>query len=123
MRLGIRKGTITGKLVSRLSAIGTKSEGPDYFLLPIGEFARWKEIHVGKKVMRWMKDPILHDLVGKIISINGEIIETKDTITIDYDEAVYDGKVIPALPQDDEEVMSPEEREVMMRKYLRSIMK
>ncbi|MHA1518582.1 MAG: hypothetical protein ACTSVZ_05990 [Promethearchaeota archaeon] len=107
--MGVRKGTISGKLISRLSAIGTLSEGPIYFILPTGEYSKWKEIPVRKKVMRWMKDRILHDLVGEIISINGEIIETKDTITIDYDEVVHNGKVIPALKQNSKVVLSPEE--------------
>ena len=107
--LGVRKGTISGKLISRLSAIGSLSEGPIYFILPTGEYAKWKEIPVRKKVMRWMKDRILHDLVGEIISINGEIIETKDTITIDYNEVVHNGKVIPALTQNSKVALSPEE--------------
>jgi hypothetical protein len=116
--LGFRKGTITGKLISRLSAIGTKSEGPIYFILPTGEYAKWKEISVGTKVMRWMKDPILHDLVGETISINGEIIETKDTITIDYDEVVHNGTVIPAIKQNSEKVLSPEEFDEKLAKWI-----
>jgi hypothetical protein len=120
IRLGIRKGTITGTLISRLSAVGTKSEGPIYFICPIGEYTRWKEISVGTKVMRWMKDPILHDLIGEIISINGEIIETKDTITIDYDEVVHNGKVIPALPQDNIEVLTPEEFDDRLKKIIKT---
>ena len=61
--MGIIKGSITGKLISRIDAVGTKSEGPKYFLLPMGEFKKWGEIPVRKKTMRWMKDRILHDLV------------------------------------------------------------
>ena len=107
--MGIIKGTITGKLISRVDAVGTKSEGPKYFLLPTGEFKKWREIPVRKKTMRWMKDRILHDLVGEIITINGEIIETKDTITIDYDEVVHNGKIIPALTQNSKKILTPEE--------------
>jgi len=107
--LGVIKGIITGKLISRLSAIGTKSEGPIYFILPTGEYSKWKEILVRKKEMRWMKDPILHDLVGEIISIKGEIIETKDSITIDYDEVIHNGIAIPALPQNNKKELSLEE--------------
>ncbi len=107
--MGVIKGKITGKLISRLTAVGTKSEGPIYFLLPMGEFKKWQEIPVRKKSMRWMKDRILHDLVGEIITINGEIIETKDTITIDYDEVVHNGKIIPALTQNSKKILTPEE--------------
>lgn len=107
--MGIFKGAITGKLISRVDAVGTRSEGPIYFLLPTGEFKKWREIRVGKRTMRWMKDPILHDLVGEIITINGEIIETKDTITIDYDEVVHNGKIIPSLPRHGKKVLTPEE--------------
>ena len=105
--MGVRKGTITGKLIARLSAVGTRSEGPIYFILPTGEYAKWKEIPVRKKVMRWMKDRVLHDLVGEVISVNGEIIETKNTITIDYNEIVHNGKII--LPQNWKKILTPEE--------------
>ena len=102
--MGIIKGTITGKLISRVDAEGTLSEGPKYFFLPTGEFKKWGEIPVRKKTMRWMKDHILHDLVGEIITINGEIIETKDTITMDYDDVVHNGKIIPALTQNSKKI-------------------
>jgi hypothetical protein len=116
--LGVKKGTITGKIISRLSAVGTRSEGPIYFILPTGEYAKWKEIPVRKKMMRWMKDPILHDLVGEILSLNGEIIETKDTITIDYDEVVHNGTVIPALKHGGKVILTPEEAdEGFMKSY------
>ena len=63
-----------------------------------------------------MKDRILHDLVGEIITINGEIIETKDTITIDYDEVVHNGKIIPALAQNDKKILTPEEGDARLMK-------
>ena len=112
--MGIIKGSITGKLVSRVAAVGTKSEGPKsegpiYFLLPTGEFKKWREIPVRKKTMRWMKDRNLHGLVGEIITINGEIIETKDTITIDYEDFVHNGKNIPAITQISKKILTPEE--------------
>ena len=107
--MGIIKGSISGNLISRVDAVGSLSEGPIYFLLPEGKFKKWHEIPVRKKTMRWMKDGILHDLVGEIITINGEIIETKDTITIDYDEVVYNGKIIPALHQNSKVIQTPDE--------------
>ena len=102
--MGIFKGTITGKLISRLTGEGTMSEGPIYFIIPTGEFKKWREITVRKKSMLWMKDPVLHDFIGEIVTINGEIIETKDTITIDYDEVVHNGKIFPALKQNSKEL-------------------
>ena len=114
--MGVIKGTMTGKLISRVSAAGTLSEGPIYFLIPTGEYAKWGEIPVRKKTMRWMKDRILHDLVGEIITINGEIIETKDTITIDYDEVVHNGRIIPALAQNSKKILTPEEVDAGFRK-------
>ena len=94
--MGIYQGTITGKLISRQTAVGSRSEGPVYFLIPSDEYQKWEEIPIRKRIMRWMKDPVLHDLVGETISITGEIIETRDTITMEFTELTYNGKTIPA---------------------------
>ncbi len=82
--MGIYNGTISGRLISRTIAKGTRSEGPEYSIIPTGEFARWKEIQVSKKVHRWQKDPILEEFVGLDAAIFGEIIETRYTISLDY---------------------------------------
>lgn len=107
--MGIYNGKITGKLVSRNAWVGTRSEGPVYYILPTDEYEKWGEIPVRKKILRWMKEPVLHELIGEIITIKGEIIETKDTITMDYTEVVHNGKVIPASKKSGKVVISREE--------------
>ena len=69
--MGIFKGSINGKLLSRLAGEGTLSEGPIYFIIPSGDFAKWKEIEVRKNSELWMKDPVLDDFVGKKITVKG----------------------------------------------------
>lgn len=83
--MGIVKKEIRGILTSKQEGIGTKSEGPSYWLEPIDEYKeRWSEILIRKQTMMWQKDPALHDHLGKKVLIFGEIMETKHTITIDY---------------------------------------
>jgi RecJ-like exonuclease len=61
-----------------------KSEGPQYWIQPIDDYKeRWAEVTVRKTVQRWQNDPLLHDLIDKMVVIRGEIIETKSTITVD----------------------------------------
>jgi len=77
---------ITGILSVKIARIGTKSEGPDYYIKPLDEYAnRWSEILVRKKTHLWQNDPILHKHIDKKVLILGEIIETKSTITVDYE--------------------------------------
>ena len=82
----IYKGNIYGKLIAKIEGTGTRSEGPEYYLIPEGKYKHWGEILLTKKVMMWQEDPILHKLVGKKVEIFAEFIETKDTISIDYIE-------------------------------------
>ena len=84
--MGIYKDTIEGKLIARRQAVGNLSEGPAYILIPTGKFARWGKIELRKKVMRWQNDPVLHGYIDQTVSIVAEIIETKDTITVEYIE-------------------------------------
>ncbi|GAH20336.1 unnamed protein product [marine sediment metagenome] len=77
---------ITGILSVKIARIGTKSEGPDYYIKPLDEYAnRWSEILVRKKTHLWQNDPVLHKHIDKKVLILGEIIETKSTITVDYE--------------------------------------
>ncbi|MHA1917647.1 MAG: hypothetical protein ACTSUV_04970 [Candidatus Ranarchaeia archaeon] len=80
----IYNGTLRGKIISKVKGKGTKSEGPEYYLIPEGEYAKWGELLLRKKVMMWQKDPVLHDFVGSNVKIIAEIIETQDTISVDY---------------------------------------
>ena len=77
---------ITGILSAKIARIGTKSEGPDYYIKPLDDYAtRWSEINVWKKTQLWENDPVLHKFINKKVLILGEIIETKSTITVDYE--------------------------------------
>ena len=51
---------ITGILSAKIARIGTKSEGPDYYIKPLDDYAnRWSEILVWKKTHLWENDPCL----------------------------------------------------------------
>ena len=77
---------IRGNLFAETVAIGTKSEGPKYYLQPLDDYAnRWSKILVRKKTLLWQNDPVLHKHLDKKVLILGEIIETMSTITIDYE--------------------------------------
>jgi len=77
---------ITGILSVKIARVRTKSEGPDYYIKPLDDYAnRWSEINVRKKTHLWETDPGLHKFIDKKVLILGEIIETKSTITIDYE--------------------------------------
>ena len=77
---------ISGILFSETVAEGSLSEGPRYYIQPLDDYAsRWSQILVRKQVHLWQNDPMLHKFIGKKIRILGEIIETKSTITVDYE--------------------------------------
>ena len=77
---------ITGVLYAKTAGVGTKSEGPIYYIKPLDDYAnRWSEILVRKKTHLWENDPVLHKFIDKKVLILGEIIETKSTITVDYE--------------------------------------
>ena len=77
---------ITGILSAKIVGVGTKSEGPKYYIKPLDDYAnRWSEILVRKKTHLWQDDPVLHKYIDKKVLILGEIIETKSTITVDYE--------------------------------------
>ena len=79
---------IKGKLIAKTVGEGSLSEGPKYWIQPIDEYKnRWDEILVRKTVNLWENDPLLHDLIDKMVIIRGEVIETKSTITMDPVEA------------------------------------
>ena len=77
---------ITGILSAKIVGVGTLSEGPKYYIKPLDDYAnRWSEILVRKKTHLWENDPGLHKFIDKKVEIRGEIIETKSTITVDYE--------------------------------------
>ena len=77
---------ITGILCAKIVGVGTKSEGPEYYIKPLDDYLnRWSIILVRKKTHLWQNDPVLHKHIDKKVLILGEIIETKSTITVDYE--------------------------------------
>jgi len=77
---------ISGMLFAEIAGKGTKSEGPIYYLQPLDDYAnRWSKILVRKKTHLWENDPVLHKFIDNKVLILGEIIETKSTITVDYE--------------------------------------
>ena len=83
---------ITGILFAKLIGQGTMSEGYNYYLKPLDEFAqRWPEVLVRKTTPLWQNDPNLHVFLDKKVEIIGDIIEVKKSaisgsITVDYKE-------------------------------------
>lgn len=62
---------LNGFLFSKLAAIGTRSEGPIYFLQQFDE----KEIPIVKKAHLWEEDPVLQKHLGKKVTIHGRLVE------------------------------------------------
>lgn len=58
-----------GYLFSKLAAIGSRSEGPQYFLQQFN----YEEHAVIKQVFMWQQDPILHPFLNKKVTIEGEM--------------------------------------------------
>ena len=77
---------ITGILSVEIVGKGSMSEGPEYYLQPLDDYAsRWSKILVRKQAHLWENDRVLHQFIGKKVVILGKIIETKSTITVDYE--------------------------------------
>lgn len=58
-----------GYLFSKLDNIGSRSEGPKYFL----QYFDYNESIVEKKVALFQKDPTLHEFLNKKVTIVGEL--------------------------------------------------
>ena len=81
----MREDDITGILIAKIIGKGSRSEGPQYWIQPLDDYKNhWDEILVRKKTPMWQEDANLHGFIGKKVIIHGEVIETKDSITIDY---------------------------------------
>lgn len=61
---------LEGYLFARLTAIGSKSEGPLYYL----QLWNDKEVIIEKKVKPWQNDPVLHGCLGQKVVIHGKLI-------------------------------------------------
>lgn len=58
-----------GYLFTKLAAIGTKSEGPVYFL----QQKDYSEIQIKKIAHPWEVDPMLHQFIARKVLVTGEI--------------------------------------------------
>jgi len=90
-----------GYVFSKLHAIGTKSEGPAYFL------QQWdyREIQIAKKAHLWEDDPALHQFLGKKATIEGSL----DQNIIHYDKITgYQPSKEPELQKKLEVRVKPE---------------
>jgi len=67
--------TFKGYMFTKLDNIGSKSEGPKYFLQLLEK--PYDEVVVAKRVELWQEDPMLHQFLGKKVTIEGEIIDKK----------------------------------------------
>jgi len=66
-----------GEILSKKSRIGTRSEGPEYFLKleKPNEFGE-SELSIRKVVHLWQEDPVLQKCVEKRVELKGESIYT-----------------------------------------------
>ena len=69
--------TFNGFLFSKLGRIGTKSEGPDYFL----QLKDYSEVPIIKKAELWQPDPELQKCLGKKV----EIVAKHDPTYLEYE--------------------------------------
>jgi hypothetical protein len=70
-----------GFMFSKLHLIGSKSEGPRYFLQQFD----YSEIPIAKKVELWREDLTLQKVLGTKVTIVGEMLDQ---------EIIYD-KILP----------------------------
>ncbi|MEI8202531.1 MAG: hypothetical protein WCH34_05935 [Bacteroidota bacterium] len=62
---------LKGFLFSKLANIGSKSEGPAYFL----QLQNYEEIKIEKKATLWEIDKTLQPFLGKKVEIEGYFVE------------------------------------------------
>jgi hypothetical protein len=69
---------LSGFLFSKLGRIGSRSEGPDYFLQQFDRSERpivEKVIPIHKEVHLFEKDPVLEKYLAMEVTIRGRIVE------------------------------------------------
>jgi hypothetical protein len=62
---------LLGTLLSRTERVGTRSEGPEYYL----RTDDGSEIHVVKNALPWKKDKVLHKAVDREVWIPGALVD------------------------------------------------
>ena len=78
MREVIYLKEFNGILKMKKERVGTRSEGPEYYLklFKPNEFGQ-KELQIRKTGLLWEKDPILHNFIDKNVHIIGESVISK----------------------------------------------
>lgn len=67
-----------GILISKTERIGTRSEGPEYYIkLEEPNHFGQTELAIRKEVHLWQEDPVLHPLIGQKVLLEGEPLYTK----------------------------------------------
>jgi hypothetical protein len=64
---------LLGTLLSRNERVGTRSEGPEYYL----RTDDGREIHVVKNALPWKKDKVLHKMVDREVWIPGALVDSE----------------------------------------------
>lgn len=64
-----------GYLFAKLDRIGSKSEGPEYFLQQWDNQGKARDTPIQKKAELWKIDPKLHKFLGQKVTILGTIKE------------------------------------------------
>lgn len=64
-----------GFLFSKLFRIGTRSEGPEYFLQDLQQQENNLELEIKKQVELWQEDPRLQLFLGHKVTIRGELVD------------------------------------------------
>ena len=67
-----------GYLYAKLSDIGTKSEGPRYYLQSLSKNDNAKDYEIHKVTEAWMTDPSLHQHLAEKVIVKGSL--KKDVI-------------------------------------------
>lgn len=63
----LKSNEFNGFLFSKLSNIGTRSEGPSYYL----QYRNYKEIKIIKHANLWERDSVLEKFLGRNVQITG----------------------------------------------------
>jgi hypothetical protein len=87
-----------GYVYSKLDRIGTKSEGPEYYLQDLSDSERPVDKHIKKKANLWMEDPILNQFIAsksivsgnlEYDSINYESIKKENAYQVPMEQTVF----------------------------------
>ncbi len=87
-----------GYLFAKLFRIGSRSEGPEYFLQQWDRQQRTKDTHVRKNTQPWKIDPVLHRYLAMKVIISGKLEEEEiryEDITIKGEKGISKFEGLP----------------------------